>query len=308
MDKYILYTIVGTVLGVGSLVLLNYRQTPPMDAAGAAVYWHDRIAAVGGEEAYQELGRAMTGEPRQTQHEQAHAFGGELFTLEGVVGLGVCDSSFDYGCYHEFLGRAIAATGLTALSTLDQACFSVLAKSPLSCQHGLGHGIVASLGYTSAALQDALAACHGLPDNDPIAGCDGGVFMEYNFALMLSEQSRTRPLGTDPFEPCSTLAASYRAGCYFWQPQWWAAVLQPLDDQAMFAQMGEWCSRSDTFRAECFEGIGYVSAPQSQFTATKADALCGAASVDPTLRSLCTRVAEGFINHEGFAPVWAAEQ
>jgi len=308
VDKYALYTIIGMVVVVGALaVLLNHRQTLLADAAGAEAHWHDRIAAVGGEAAYQELGRATAGETQQTKHEQAHAFGGELFTLEGVAGLSVCDSSFDYGCYHEFLGRAIAAMGLSALPLLDQACFSALANSPLSCQHGLGHGIVASLGYTSGALQDALAACHSLPDNDPIAGCDGGVFMEYNFATMLVGQARTRPLGADPFAPCSTLAVGYRAGCYFWQPQWWIAALQPDTGSNIFAKMGEWCAQSGTYRTECFEGIGYMAAPESGYVEAKAAALCASASAERPAQDICIRVAGGFIHHQGFAPLQGIE-
>lgn len=258
-------------------------------------YWYERIKDAGGEDAYRELASAVADLSPQHQHEEAHAFGGALFAAEGVQGLSVCDASFSFGCFHEFLGRAIAALGLSSVPELNERCFQELSDSPLSCQHGIGHGIMAHLGYDDEALRESLALCRDLAHADSIGGCYGGVFMEYNVQTMLGEDGRIRPMGEDAQYPCSVLPEEYGAACYFWQPQWWRQVLveqgEP-DASVHYAQIGMWCEGAPArFLRECFEGIGNNIPPDAGFDGARARELCEAATNNPERQLYCKSLA-----------------
>ena len=99
--------------------------------------WAERIQDVGGKAAYVELSNSISGLSPQLQHVAAHAFGEALYDVEGTKGLAVCDSNYSFGCYHEFLGRAIAALGLSSVNDLNQGCVDALGSGALSCQHGV---------------------------------------------------------------------------------------------------------------------------------------------------------------------------
>jgi len=143
----------------------------PVETTEQEQYWRERISTDGGSVAYQEFTKHVAGLSIEEQHTLSHKFGGALFEVEGVSGLPVCDSQFSYGCSHEFLGRAIAKLGLGVVANLNEMCFKALKSKSLSCQHGIGHGIQASLGYTFEDLKKALAVCGGLSHpGAPICG------------------------------------------------------------------------------------------------------------------------------------------
>src|SRR3989344_1322501 len=254
-------------------------------------YWHSRIIAVGGGSAYTEFGTAVAPLSVQDQHTAAHAFGGALFDVEGEKGLSVCDSNFNFGCYHEFLGRSISTLGLSVVTSLNQGCVDVLGKQSLSCQHGIGHGVLSYLGYTKEALLKGLEQCESLPFNDPIGGCYGGLFMEYNLQTMLRFEGRIRPQGENPHEPCDELDAKYRRACYYWQAQWWAQTFKPIDRETVFAQMGEWCLAAGQNIRDCFEGIGNITSSESGFNPAVARTLCQVTSGNARYQLYCKSVA-----------------
>lgn len=261
-----------------------------------AAFWKDRIDAVGPKRAYQEF--AVDVEPLTPgeRHENAHTFGGALFEAVGVTGLATCDARFSYGCFHEFLGRAIAELGLGVVNSLNQGCIDALGSSVLSCQHGIGHGIQAALGYDESALRKALDTCRSLPYIDPIGGCYGGVFMEYNMQTMLGEAGRTRALtSAGPLYPCTLLDSPYRPACAFWSPQWWIDLQHQAHgrDYVDTAAVGEQCDafrETDLVRA-CYEGLGTVVAPEGDFVAARVRALCEESSTDMTRQLYCKSYA-----------------
>jgi hypothetical protein len=227
-------------------------------------HWEQAIKTDGGPAAYEEFADAVKDLSPQKQHSSAHDFGGALFKTKGVSGLSVCDSRFNFGCFHEFLGEAIATLGLGVVEQLNDSCFKDLGNNGLACQHGIGHGVMAYEGYTDSALDKALATCKSLPHNDPVGGCYGGVFMEYNLQTMLGEDARLRPGIDHPYAPCDRLDSAYQAACVFWQPQWWNISLRQTqsDTAKRFAQLGGWCTHwSGTLERKCFEGIGNIAIP-----------------------------------------------
>jgi len=259
----------------------------------------------GGESAYETFEGYVADMIPSKQHGFAHAFGAALFAVEDTEGLAVCDEKFSYGCFHEFMGRAILAHGLSVVSELNEGCTKALVKSPLSCQHGIGHGILASLDYKEISLTIALDECSRLPYNDPIGGCYGGAFMEYNMQTMLGTEARLRrPSSEDEiYKPCIDLALPYQSACIFWQPQWWyVAILGGEDSEGSFAQLGAYCRKMTSvgpLRRICFEGIGNITAPSADFDPERARDLCDASSHDRSERLFCRSFAANSLSGGG---------
>jgi hypothetical protein len=255
----------------------------------AAVYWGAQIRRAGGEEAYEDFKQSVEGDDLDSQHSAAHIFGGALYKEEGIAGFAVCDNNFSYGCAHEFLGRAIAEHGIQSVGAFNQNCFDTFGEDGgLTCQHGIGHGVLSFYGYTFENLRQALAVCRDLPYADPIGGCHGGVFMEYNVRTVLGDEAEPRDLNSkDPYEPCNELDEDYKRPCIYWQPQWWKQtdMLADTSKTHMFTKMGEWCSGllgNAILTRTCYEGIGNIVMKESGFDPKSAAVLCDAASKQNT--------------------------
>lgn len=277
-------------------------------------YWKSRIADAGGKKAYAEfVGWIERGAVDQDQiHTLAHIFGGALYRVEGIRGLTACDARFTYGCFHEFLGEAIAEGGLSVVRDLNEECATALVESPLSCQHGIGHGLTATLGYDEDSFKQAMAVCRELPYNDPIGGCYGGVFMEYNLRTILSirgEVADIRPL-TDGnyYDLCEILSTDLLRPCFFWQPQWWHQLFRVAgesDEEIIFTRLGALCSEATAdpaFSRACFEGIGNITTPAANFDARRAAELCDLTSDHPSRRLFCRAIAANSLYVGGAGP------
>lgn len=255
--------------------------------------WQERINEVGGAAAFEELTSSIAGLAQGAQHEHAHVFGGALYLAEGVSGLAVCDERFDYGCFHEFLGRAITEQGIPIVYELNESCIETLGEDAHFCHHGLGHGVQAHFGYRDSDLDKALEACDGLRENDPIGGCNGGVFMEYNLRTMLGSEGTVRTSET-PFAPCDRLESKYLQACYFWQPQWWlnSVAKQISDSEKQFAYVGSLCTdmaqQNRDLEKQCFRGIGNILRVWDGGRLTQ---MCDVVSADEQLREACWKTA-----------------
>lgn len=203
------------------------------------------------------------------RHAAAHLFGEALYRERGLDGLGVCDQTFEFGCYHGFLGIAIAQEGVEVLPELDQACQKRWDDAYLPCQHGIGHGVLTYVGTEN--LIEALELCTTI-SWQPTGGCSSGVFMEYNFRTM-EDPARgvLRPLGENPYAPCDTLPAKHRPSCYFEQVQWWTSVYD-----RDFTRIGSLCAQIDSakLRATCFEGAGNYAAAFTDHAVPETIAVC----------------------------------
>jgi hypothetical protein len=268
--------------------------------------WRARIAAVGGKTAYEEFAQSVASLPPSLKHENAHAFGGALYEEEGIPGLSACDSRFSYGCFHEFLGRAIARHGLSVVSELNEKCSNILSGSPLSCQHGIGHGIEAYLGYSFSDLTRALAICRDLPHNDFIGGCYAGVFMEYNLRTMLGSSGTPRTPDGDIYAPCDWLEESYLPSCAFSQPQWWhQGLFQGAAREDVFAKLGEYCGRlvhTPALLRVCYQGIGALAGSSAAGVPSRAAQLCDAVSHTKPYALYCTSYAANTMGIDLGAP------
>lgn len=235
-----------------------------------------------------------------TQHEEAHLFGRALYYEVGLDGFTACDSQFSFGCFHEFIGLAIAEKGPQVIAQLNEGCISQ-GSGNLGCQHGIGHGVVAFTGYSEKDLQEATRLCKTLRKGDPIGGCFGGMYMEYNLHTMQGSGGGSRPYTYENrFAPCAEAQEhDMRRACLYWQTQWWEQLLSTPGNIENFVTMGNFCREArDRFEVyqECFEGIGNVTSSASGFSVKKAQSLCKKAARTPTELLWCTSVAA---NHFG---------
>ncbi|MCH7883575.1 hypothetical protein IIA95_04175 [Patescibacteria group bacterium] len=249
--------------GIESLNTLQERQK-----------WIGRIDAVGTERAYEEFKKMYASDRFKIQHTMAHVMGELLYEKKGIEGLTTCDSSFAFGCYHSFFGRAISEEGMDAIPKLDKACVKKYGPGGTGCLHGIGHGIIEYLGHDK--LVTALEACRLTTQVNPLFGCTSGVFMEHNIPIIISAekiQSKIRePNNENPYEPCNTIVPKeFRKSCYFEIGLWWKHVLD-----ADFEKLGMLCKKipEAEYRELCYLGVGTVVAPTSNFEAEKAIRLC----------------------------------
>lgn len=239
--------------------------------------WANLIKNLGPEKAYQQFKLSYQKASPGKQHNGAHIFGQALYEIEKENGIYTCDSSFAFGCYHSFLGAAIQAKGLAVVPSLNQKCSRKLRSQALGCRHGLGHGILAYLGYNYNDLVKALDVCNKLPGNDTIGGCVGGIFMEYNFQTVLLNEGKTRELDPQkPFFPCDVLPKSFSPPCYYWQAQWWTHVLSG-SYATKYQMIGKFCEKLQWIdKEQCFIGSGNTAGPFAEYDIRKTIKLCEA--------------------------------
>lgn len=269
------------VVGLITLVLVLDSKRPiafPEDASVSVLRQtlEESIETHGGKETYEAFKRFLQGKDFDGSHSSMHLFGETLFSALGTDGIAICDSDFNYGCYHGLVSAAVRAEGLASAAPLDAACASLGSPGSSVCQHGIGHGILEYVGHDR--LREALDACSLTNQPDPQAGCTGGVFMEYNVPLLADADGRyvvaPRPLTNPdhPYAPCDTLSGTrFEQSCYLELPQWWRQVY-PED----YTLMGGFCASLALPANEraCIQGIGKIIPSVSGYEVDRARELC----------------------------------
>jgi hypothetical protein len=249
--------------------------------------WKESIDRLGVPKAYELFKKDGEGKPFGVQHTFAHIFGRLIYDKEGIAGIADCDSTFSFGCYHSLAGRAILEEGLPAVKELDRACFQALGAADLGCLHGIGHGILGTVGYDH--MDEALQACLDTSWKGSYGGCPGGVFMEYNFHTMESVvAAKSRLFDREhPYAPCDAVDKRFSQECYYYQALWWSRTFAGSLSHD-FASIGELCLAlpSDIERAACLRGMGEAASSRTEFAPEKTVELCDALP-DPRSRLLC---------------------
>lgn len=242
--------------------------------------WLGQIKQKGGTNAYAHFKTETEKKSINQGHTDAHLFGEALYNIEGVEGVSVCDTSFSYGCYHSFLGSAIYSQGMDIVEKLSGKCFENLKKDGLACQHGIGHGVLSSIGYDLDSVRKSLKICDKLKDKDPIGGCPGGVFMEYNFQTMLLDEAKTRPFDiNDPYFPCFSIDNYYIGACFYNQAQWWLSALSGTFEERT-KKIDTLCQniKDPHLQIQCFKGFGINMIAQVNYDIEKANTICSSFS------------------------------
>lgn len=199
------------------------RVNPPTEVGQAEEFWRNEIKKNGPEKTYEFFRTAYLGEPAGIQHSMAHIIGEILYDFEGVSGIGFCDQSYSFGCFHSFSIFAIHENSEKIVPDLYKNCLEK-SLSPIVCSHGLGHGLTAY--FSSEYVDQAFSACETIPDIEAVRSCIRGAVMEYNFDSMhLTGVMIPRDLTEEnKYGPCSLLPESLQDVCFFETANWWAIV------------------------------------------------------------------------------------
>jgi hypothetical protein len=243
------------------LAVVTFRQptAAPSKAPGGGIDWTNvssrdlNIASVfvtardvGVRKALDSLEALSLHDPqiRGQGHALAHALGRYAIAenKNDVSVIAQCREIFEAGCYHGVLEGYLATQKSVDRNTVASICSAVeranTSRQPaLECSHGLGHGLLARLGYD---LGGALSACDYLPAKDAQGECHDGVFMENVVHGMgdaminvgddaLSAHSHMMQMEgshahhdyfrkQDLAFPCDSVAQRYESSCWSYQP------------------------------------------------------------------------------------------
>jgi len=257
-------------------------------------HWQERIQKVGASAAYRELDESIHHFGSGRRHTEAHIFGEALYSTEGLQGMATCDSRFTYGCFHSFVLQAVLEEGTVATQKLYEGCKSALGPVSDNCEHGIGHGIMSTFEYNIEGLKKALVICDSLsPPSHIVAGCAGGVFMEYGVRSMVNEGSTDmRPFVLEEvLEPCTSLSEPYLGSCAHWQTQWWISTAPERDDDVeMATKMGAWCKQmpgGERAYILCLEGIARRMISLTNGKPEKTAEFCARVTSDPDYQYKC---------------------
>jgi hypothetical protein len=235
--------------------------------------WSKEIDKVGVEEAYEEFKTIFKTRSEKEAHLALHVFSGLIYEEAGPAGIYVCDDSFSYACFHGFFTAAIAKDGKDVFDKLKQVCDDVNLRQA-GCQHGLGHGLMEYYGENK--LTQALDLCTKLSWRGKIFGCPSGVFMEFNFPILVKQGEvilSTRKFDPDnPYYPCSTVDSKFQASCYYELGQYLREVY--MRD---YGKIGEACAavKDLTLKKYCFLGVGWYAPPGFNYDTIKIVDACG---------------------------------
>ncbi|HEY0907799.1 MAG TPA: hypothetical protein VGE35_00440 [Candidatus Paceibacterota bacterium] len=288
--------VMAIVVGFESYFLLkNDKPQDPLRALWSGNFtkereaWKKQIDRVGTEKAYEEFRAETLAKPFGIGHTLAHIFGELIYDKEGVPGIAYCDSSFSYGCYHSFFGKAISEHGVGILPDLDKKCIGRWGEGGLGCQHGIGHGLMGYLGDDK--INEALELCGTLTWKGELGGCSSGVFMEYNFHTMQSLTGiENRPFDAkDPLYPCESVPKKYTRSCYFELADWLGQVFAKD-----YTKVGDICRTvaDKNSRDICFKGLGNSLAVAVSFDVAKGVNACS--RLDGEQENLLCRIGVGW--------------
>ena len=183
-------------------------------------------------------------------HDFAHVVGIVSFEKQGVAGLGVCDTAYNYGCYHGFIEAFIATNTVAKVSQIESGCIALGAVHAPSCLHGIGHGVLVDASYN---LDKALENCSILQSTSQIY-CWDGVFMERIVGSMQNETNKLVMTKETLLAPCDRVKTTYQEQCWRNQVSSWFRFFQ-----GNTKDIGEQCSLIETrFQKTCFESLGLM--------------------------------------------------
>lgn len=256
------------LLFIGELYILTHMFNQKSDfhlndIQSLTQHWQNLIDREGSANAYAVFKSENAHYSVYYQHDIAHIFSDLLYKKMGIKAIEICDDSFDYACYHSIIGNFVRDHGIADIEQVEDLCRS--SSSSWACNHGLGHGIMATLGYDK--LNQSLDICKNLMDKTHTTGCLGGIFMEYNLHTMANQpfnQNNIRKI--DPknvFAPCPKLDSFFQPTCYLYLPQWWSGALPKISAQSL----GQLCAiiPPSANRQACFGGQGTVIARNTNY-------------------------------------------
>lgn len=289
MTKVLFYKIIIPVLAIG-FIIVSFKFFGPNNTAiakelifqikaaknigeGTKLYREliEKVGPATAQDALLNSGLPFTGQT----HLLNHTVGEYLYDKYGPSGLVRCKDYFLSSCYHGFIIMAIARGGMAEVVKTMEECRQSGPTNFTQCAHAVGHGFLASEGYSK--LPEALKLCDqvNLPGGGfRLFNCYDGVFMENIWAVHEGEPSPDRWVkNDDPFYPCNDprINQKYQLGCWSNQP----ALMYQLFNRDI-KKVGLKCDQvaSDENRNMCFDGLARQIHPMTAGKTFRVFELC----------------------------------
>lgn len=209
-------------------------------------------------------------------HSVGHLLGEESYRMYGDKAFSLCDTIFNYGCYHGVVDIAVRMKGSDThiVEDLKRACDQTMSDAA-PCIHPLGHVSVIVMNYN---LIRALELCDRLYPEPKVAfSCWNGVMMEY---INRSASNAPRVAYGDPndiYAPCNTIPIKYEASCVSGHVTYLASVWG--DD---FKRLFTYCQfyRDGDTKDACIDVLGSHFGQQFFSNAQQILPACAYAGVD----------------------------
>lgn len=204
-------------------------------------------------------------------HDFAHVVGLVAYGKMDSAELSVCDTSFNYGCFHGFIEGFLIKKGTLAIKETESHCQSLGYIHMPSCIHGIGHGLMA---YESYDLKKALSDCDNLEQSIRLY-CWDGVFMERINASMQDPAKRAQIIDENNIkEPCQSISLIYKAQCWRNQVSAWFNFFGNNPQKVLAACY----SIEKKFQEICFESVGLTNVMLTGDDITKLKGYCSSSS------------------------------
>jgi hypothetical protein len=221
-----------------------------------------------------------------------HTSGVYAYEKLGTEGILSCKDYFLQSCYHGFLIEFIALNGIERIGDVIAVCSGAGQYVMDQCSHGIGHGLLAWVGYKN--LLDAFAWCDTINETNPdlvTSQCYNGVAMENNWAV--HEGGGPSPdrwiKADDPYYPCNHpgIKPEWQNAC--WQNQG-SIIFQHYKGDYEKTYHACLAVEDSNNRDACLNNLARQIHPGAQGSADRARALCGI--MEENDRALCiARVA-----------------
>jgi len=201
-------------------------------------------------------------------HLLGHYVGDVLFLQQGADGIKICTDDFRNACSHSIVVGLFQRKGQDALPEITAACKEAPGGKGAygMCFHGLGHGILAALGYD---FSKAAPLCAKTGEDHPeVYECFGGMVMEIvggggHDKNLWSQERPKYLLANDPFNICEQnfVPIAAKGNCYnYITPFLFEAVGGNIGfpSEATLSTAFKLCNgvEDQTNRDRCFEGFG----------------------------------------------------
>lgn len=184
-------------------------------------------------------------------HDFAHIIGIVAHDQKGITNLKICDTAYNYGCYHGFIEAFIAKNTVAKVPGIEDGCIALGPVHAPSCLHGIGHGVMVDASYK---LDTALENCSILKPTSQIY-CWDGVFMERIVGSMLTVKDRPVITKNTLRQPCDSVKIVYREQCWRNQVSAWFQFFG-----ASTKEVGGQCSLIEPqYQKTCFESLGLLT-------------------------------------------------
>lgn len=185
-------------------------------------------------------------------HDFAHVVGLVAYGKMDSAGLSICDTSFNYGCFHGFIEGFLIKKGTLAIEETESHCQSLGYIHMPSCIHGIGHGLMA---YESYDLKKALSDCDNLEQSIRLY-CWDGVFMERINASMQDPAKRAQIIDENNInQPCQSINLIYKAQCWRNQVSAWFNFFGSDPQKVIKVCQGI----EKQYQEICFESVGLTN-------------------------------------------------